>query len=505
MTEDRTDDRNISRRDFLQTSGAIAATAALAGCATAKSEAPAAAKAAETAVEKPKAPAFIRKIGPSDTINIGYIGVGVRGKQHMRYCGFANPKDRQEDKEATKNLPRPLNVRAVAMSDCYEGNRQWAREAVSGIKVYPDFHELLADKEVDAIFIGTSDHNHAPIGIAACEAGKHIYSEKCFANTFEDSVAYRDAIKRAGIVFQLGHQTRSGSAMEEAKKAMGSIGPDGALGKVTLIETYTNRNDPNGAWLYRIPSNLKREEVDWERFTGNGPKREFNPDRFFRFRKYWDYGTGHAGDLVTHEMDAIQQITGLGIPDTCVATGGIYYYKSPIDQGRETPDVFQCSYNYETEGLIVNYTGTLANSRPRERTIYGTDATLDMSRGIKVYLDKNSDKYAALIKDKKYELPVAEEYNKQHEKLYGLSTDTNDWTIGKAIYLDVLGDKVVNVTGLHVLNFVECVRAGNLKTNCNVDMAFEEAVIAHMATQSFHRGCRVRWDAKREKIVNDKV
>jgi predicted dehydrogenase len=80
------------------------------------------------------------------------------------------------------------------MCDCFEGRRQWAKQAVPDIVLYKNYQELLADKNVDAVFIGTSDHGHAPIGIAAAQAGKHLYSEKTLANSFEECVAYRAAV-----------------------------------------------------------------------------------------------------------------------------------------------------------------------------------------------------------------------------------------------------------------------------------------------------------------------
>ncbi len=488
------EDAMLQRRDFLKTSAAVALTAASAG------------QAAMSAEEKPKAPAFIKKMQPSDTVNLGYVGVGVRGKQHMRYTGFSNPKDpspKDEPKEdPTANLPRPLNVRAHAMSDCYKGNQEWAKGAVPDIKVYPNFEDLLADKNVDAIFIGTSDHNHSLVGIAAAQAGKHIYSEKSFANSIEAAIEYRAAVKQAGVVFQLGHQTRSGTTMAKAKKAIGSIGPEGALGKITLIETYTNRNNANGAWIYKIPVGAGPDNIDWARFTGKGPKRDFNLDRFFRFRKYWDYGTGQCGDLLTHEMDAIQQITGLGIPSTAVASGGIYYHKD----GRETPDVLQITFNYEKEEIMVTYTGTLANSQTRERALFGHDATLDMTHGMQLIFDKDSDRpdYLDNLEKKKWFVDIGSaEDLKSLEEIKAKSSRSLDWMFGKAIYIEIVNGKKINVTALHALNFVECVRSGNVKTNCNIDMAFDEAVIAHMANQAYLRGRRVRWDSKQEKIVND--
>ena len=462
------------------------------------------------------APAIIRR-EPSDTINVGFIGCGVRGKQLMEYAGFAAPtpgargarRGRGADTRSseTENLPRPLNIRCLGVSDLYDGNLRLAQLAGGrDAKAYPHYEELLADPAVDAVFIATSDHNHAPIGIAAAAAGKHLYSEKCFTRTIEEAKQYREAVHRAGVVFQLGHQTRSGSMLAQVRESLKGIGETGALGKVALIEMYTNRNDPNGAWLYKIPADASPKTIDWDRFLGGAPRRPFDADRFFRWRKYWDYGTGLAGDLLTHEFDAVQNITGLGIPDTATATGGIYYWKDGRDQNRETPDTFQATFNFEKEGVVVTYTATLANGWRREIHLFGKDGTLVMTGGPKIIIDKDTDRESYIERIEKDDLliPIGDpEDLAKREQIRATTSETQLWTIDKGIYIDVVNGKEINVTALHILNFIESVRAGNLKTNCNLDMAFEEAVAAHMATLAYQRGRRVRWNPQEEKVVDD--
>lgn len=494
------DDHGLTRRKFL---GNAAAGALVAGLSSGAAQA-----------QDGDAPARAGKREPSDVINVGFIGVGVRGKQLMEYAGFPSPKSSRDRgrgrsrrsgarRSETDNLPRPLNIRCLGVSDLYRGNLDWGRAAGGrSCKTYPNYEDMLANPEIDAVFIATSDHNHAPIGIDAARAGKAIYSEKCFANSIPAAKDYRDAVRKAGVVFQLGHQTRSGSLMAGAHKALGSVGPDGLLGKVTLIETYTHRNTPNGAWIYRIPRDASPETVDWKRFLGNAPKRDFDADRFFRWRKYWDYGTGLFGDLLTHEMDAVQHVTGLGIPDTATANGGIYYW---TDDGRETPDTLQVSLNYEDAGVVVLYTATLANGWRREQKYFGHDATMDLSGGrARVYIDADSDRYAERIEKGEWEIPVGNEADRAAlAKIRAETSDTRRWTIDKGIYVDIIDGREINVTALHILNFVESIRAGNLKTNCHLDIAFEEAVTAHMAKLAFLRGRRIRWDRKREKVVSD--
>lgn len=484
-----TDKLDTSRRKFLKGTAAAGAGLAIGG---------------RIAQAQSEAPGILKRREPSDTLNIGYIGVGVRGKQHMRFTGFPHPKDKEQDRTQTKNLPRPLNIRAYAVADLYEGNLKWAAESAGdGVKVYKHHEELLNDPNIDAIFIGTSDHNHAPIGIMAAQAGKAIYSEKCFANSIEEVKAYRDAVKKAGVVFQLGHQVRSGSIMNNARKALGGVGETGALGKVTLIETYTNRNAPNAAWVYKIPADASKDNIDWKRFLGNAPDRPFDADRFFRWRKYWDYGTGLCGDLLSHEMDAVQQVTGLGIPDTCVTTGGLFRWKD----GRETPDALQATFKYDKEELLVLYTATLSNGWRRETRYFGKDATMDLSEGypkIQIDADTERDAYLDMIDKNEWILPAQDEKEAAiREKIRAETSDTSKWTVSKGIYIDIVDGKEINVTALHVLNFVECVRAGNLKTNCDIDTAFMEGITANMANLAYHRGCKVRWNPETEEVVND--
>ena len=103
------------------------------------------------------------------------------------------------------------------------------------------------------------------------------------------------------------------------------------------MEVCTNRNDPNGAWVYDIHPEAGPHNIDWQQFLGAAPYHDFSLERFFRWRCWWDYSTGLNGDLLTHEYDSINQIMEVGIPDSVVASGGIYFFKD----GRTVPDVQQ--------------------------------------------------------------------------------------------------------------------------------------------------------------------
>ena len=157
--------------------------------------------------------------------------------------------------------------------------------------------------------------------------------------TRTDEELYRvvDAVKKSGVVFQLGHQNSKNETFKRAKE----IVEKNILGKITLVETTTNRNTSHGAWVRHIDANgnLKPgtpETLDWDQWLGASPKVPFDIDRYYNWTKWWDYATGLSGQLFSHEYDSVNQILELGIPRYCMASGGIYFHKD----NREIPDIF---------------------------------------------------------------------------------------------------------------------------------------------------------------------
>ena len=124
----------------------------------------------------------------------------------------------------------------------------------------------------------------------------------------------------------MGHQGRQTDSYIRAKEIIDK----GLIGKVSLIEVCTNRNDPNGAWVYPLIDGASPETIDWkqfegpeerikeytdymtsnnlQRYIGPDPRDKFSLERFFRWRCWWDYSTGLSGDLLTHEYDAIRYL-----------------------------------------------------------------------------------------------------------------------------------------------------------------------------------------------------
>ena len=269
------------------------------------------------------------------------------------------------------------------------------------------------------------------------------------------------------------------------------------IGKVNLIEVTTNRNDPNGAWVYPIHPDAGPETIDWPQFIGQAPWHEFSLERFFRWRCWWDYSTGLSGDLLTHEYDAMNQIFGFGIPDTAISSGGIYYFKD----GRTVPDVLHTVFDFEEKELTMLYSATLASGRSRGKVIMGHDGSMEVSNSLTVYADRASTKYKEEIAGGVIDplLPIMN-YTPGRKKIDAVTSATEQYFAGRGLLYTYRGGRRLDTTHLHVREWLNCIRNGGTPS-CNVDQGFEEAITAHMGTISYHEGRKVRWDKDKEVII----
>ena len=260
-------------------------------------------------------------IAPSDKIRIAVIGLGL--------MGFG-------DAETALKLP---GIELAGACDLYQGHFDRARE-LWGKDFYltKDYAELLERKDIDAVIIATPDHWHAQISIAAMRAGKHVYCEKPMVQKIEQGAEVLKAAVESGKVFVVGSQAVSSRTTEEAR----SLFLKGEIGEIDLIEAVHDSFSVTGAWNYSIPTDANPERVDWERFLGNAPKRDFDPKRFFRWRNYRDYGTGVGGDIFIHKISPVHHVINSLGPQTIYANGQLSFWKD----GRDVPDILTAILQY---------------------------------------------------------------------------------------------------------------------------------------------------------------
>ncbi len=257
---------------------------------------------------------YENRITANDQVNIACIGMGI--------MGFNNVK-------TALQVP---GVKLVAACDLYDGHLQRTKE-LYGKDVYitRNYKEILDRKDIDAVIIATSDHWHDRIAIEAMRKGKAVYCEKPMVHQLSEGLGVIKAQKETKAVFQVGSQRVSSIAFVEAKKQYEA----GMIGSLNCIEASFDRHSALGAWQYSIPPDASPQTVDWVNFQGNAPKKAWDPNRFFRWRNYRDYGTGVAGDLFVHLISGIHVITSSLGPTRIFTSGGLTYWKD----GRDVPDV----------------------------------------------------------------------------------------------------------------------------------------------------------------------
>jgi predicted dehydrogenase len=456
-----------------------------------------------------------------DPVRLGIIGFGIRGEQLCRALGFATTDWVKEMQEASSKNPNDsrladfkaqenLNIKLTAICDIFDVRAQKAVDSftteANKIKRFLTYKELIHSGEVDAIVIATPDHWHAPISIEAINSGVHVYVEKPMTHSITETYQLRDAVRNnPKMVFAVGHQHRQTQSFLTAQDIIAK----NILGHVSLIVTNTNRNDDNGAWQYDIHEMANPQTIDWNQFIGNAPMEEFNLEHFFRWRKWWAYGSGLSGDLMTHDFDRINCLLKMGIPDSVTASGGIYTHRD----GRNVPDVFQVNMEYpefstgssqiegKEKGMTLVYSATLGNQFDRGTILMGHDGSMEVGNQITVYADPRSTKYADLIKEGRIEAGVPiYSYDPAANGTDAVTSATAKYFANKGLLWTYRDGKRVDSTFLHLREWLSCIRNGGTPS-CSINEGFDEAISAHMAGVSYKLGRRIEWDRAAEKII----
>jgi predicted dehydrogenase len=333
----------ISRRDFVRLgAGAAVATAAVAQAAAQSNVLTAQQHSSDSLPDGRK-------------IRFGIVGTGIRGCDILR---------------SARNVPTGV---CVGSADLYSTRLKAGIEAYgSDFETSGDYRRLLDRKDIDAIFIATSDHHHRRVTLDAVAAGKDVYCEKPMSHNVADGLAMLQAVQSHKRIFQAGSQRVSSILYLKAKEIFDS----GRLGEVHEIDAQWNRNSPGGAWVYPIGDDASPETLDWKAFLVDAPDRPYDPVRFFRWRCFADYGEGLGGDLFVHLLSGIQLITGINAPATrAYSSGGLYHFKD----GRDFPDFIETIYDFETPaGPIQIHLHCNQNNDTEDEHIvfYGSTGTL---------------------------------------------------------------------------------------------------------------------------------
>jgi len=404
-------------------------------------------------------PAPGRVIGANDRIHLGLIGVGGRGS----YLGRVFARIGSQNN----------SCQIVAVCDVYQKRLEAAKQTHK-CDGYLDYREVLNRQDVDAVIIATPDHWHARMALEAMDRGKDVYLEKPMCHTVPEVRQLIQTVRETKRILQVGSQTTSADQWWKAKKAIA----EGAIGPMIMSQGSYHRNSKEGEWNWKIdpeagPDKTGENFVDWKMWLGPAPKRPWDPDRFFRFRKYWDYSGGTATDLFFHVAAPLNICwSEPQYPHKVMAGGGNYIFKDE----REVPDTFHLIAEY-SKGHSLVLSSSMANSQHIPGLIRGHLGTIimvehGMFEGRTDHITLRPERrvideaYKAKFGDQEVKIPV----------------DPKD------------------AMTAHATNFLECIRTRQ-KPTLDVETAACAQVLISMAVQSYREGRILYFDEKAFKVV----
>jgi predicted dehydrogenase len=377
---------------------------------------------------------YSRVWGANERLQLALIGCGDRGRYDMG------------------NFLKADKVDVVAFCDIWEDNIGRAQKAgnAPNAKTFSDHRKVLDIKEIDVALIAVPDHWHSAIAIDALNAGKDVYVEKPLTLTVEEGPRVVKAARVNKRVCQVGMQQRSGKHYLEAKK---EYLDSGKLGKITLARTWWHGN---GYHLRKAPAALQKQpaNLDWAHFLGPLKWRDWDPQQYWNWRAYLDFGGGQVTDLFTHWIDVVHMFMGKDIPTSAQAAGGVYNYKD----GRTAPDTINVLLEYPSE-FTATFEATLAPG------ITGAAQEFCGTQG-RLYIDREH-----------YEFHPA-----------GRGAQPTIVKASSSIDMD------------HVQNFLECVRSRALP-NGDVLAGHRSAQASHLGNISYMQKRRIDFDPVREEIM----
>ncbi len=388
---------------------------------------------------------YAQTAGANNKIRMAIIGCGGMADGHMRNLVKMKETD---------------GVEIVAVCDLFEKRAQkfagYIKEnAGDSPKIIKDYRNVLADKDVEYVLITTPEHWHAQMTIDAAAAGKHVYCEKPMTLNVEQAKRVVAAVKKAGIKMQVGVQGMSDESYQVANQYI----KDGYIGKVLLAQIDYSRNSLKPDYMYtKEDPDLKPSDIDWAAWQGTAPKHPFDAQRYFHWRRFWDYSSGIASDLFIHRVTRILKSCGLTFPERGVGTGGKFCWPDAIG---DVPDTLNFLLDYP-EGMTVQLVSSMGNSATIEHMIRGHKGTIYFHG--KGFTIKPEKLFADEVKPVEYEKKGAEN------------------------------------TLLHHRNLQAAIRS-NAKLNCDVDLGYYGVVAAQIGSMSYRTRKYMMWDKAKERIV----
>tara|TARA_R110000868_G_scaffold5395_5_gene32811 strand:- start:12082 stop:13431 length:1350 start_codon:yes stop_codon:yes gene_type:complete len=402
--------------------------------------------------------ATIRKrVGANDRINVGLIGCNGMGFSDLT------------------SMLKISEVHVIALCDVDENvlRVRTADLEKAGIKKpiwYSDYRNLLANKDIDVVIIGTPDHWHCLQLTDALQAGKDVYCEKPIANSIQEANIMLNFVKSRDRVVQIGQWQRSQPHFVDAINFVHS----GKLGEIRLAKAWAYQG-----WMKPVPviqDGTAPTGVDYKMWLGPANNRPFNQNRFhFNFRWFWDYAGGLMTDWGVHLIDYALYGMKAGTPKSVMALGGKFAYP---DDASETPDTLQTVFEYDGFSLLWEHaTGIDGGNYGRNHGIafIGNNGTLVLDRGgWEVIPEREFEGWGKEGTPKMEPLPI--------QKNSGSGLD------------------------LHTANFIASVKSRDISSlNAPIEVGYDAALVSHMGNVAYKTGNRIYWNNKTGTFNDDEA
>jgi predicted dehydrogenase len=372
------------------------------------------------------------------------------------------------------DLMRLMEVKPVEVVALCDVDQEMLKKKVEEVKkkddtqkpkAYGDFREMLKNKDLDIVIVGTPDHWHPLAMIAAVEAGADVYVEKPVSVCIDEGRAMVAAARKHKKVVQVGTQRRSTPHIKEAYDFV----REGNLGKIAFLKAYcyyhmrSNRD---------LPEQAPPKTFDFEMWTGPAPMRKYNPEMHpGTWRSYMEYCNGIVGDMCVHMLDAARWIVGKKYPKSIFSTGGILVDK----KGKaNTTDTQTVTFDYGDFPLVWEHRSWGKGEGYKDDwgvNFYGDKGTLQLNVNGWDFLPQGDGK--PIRKDAKVEKEFKDE-------------DLNVYPANRAHMRDFL--KAIAERGKPIADIEE----GHISTATCI-----------LANMSLKLGRSLTWDAEKERVVGD--
>ncbi|HLJ93746.1 MAG TPA: Gfo/Idh/MocA family oxidoreductase [Gemmataceae bacterium] len=340
-------------------------------------------------------------------------------------------------------------------------------------RTYGDYRQMLQEKDLDIVLVGTPDHWHALAMIAAVESGADVYVQKPISVDVVEGQAMVAAARKHRRVVQVGTQRRSTPHIVEARD---TIVKEGKLGTVGLVEVYCYyhmraTNNP--------PDTAPPDYLDYEMWTGPAPMRPYNRLVHPRsWRAFTEYGNGIMGDMCIHMFDMVRWMLGLGWPKRISSSGGILVDKK---SKANIPDTQSATFDYGDLQVVWQHRSWGDSPDPK----YPWGATL--------YGDKGTLKVSVMSYDF---LPQGRGQPVHRDVVYELEQYPEDKTEKD------LEKHVAPANRRHQQDFLRAIAARG-KPVADIEEGYISSASCILANLSLRLGRTLNWDAENQRVVGD--